>query len=45
MGKYSAGVLFGEELAALYEDAKKNQFALPAINTTGSNTINAVLES
>lgn len=45
MGKYSAGVLFGEELAALYEDAKNNQFALPAINTTGSNTINAVLET
>ncbi|MCA6488169.1 MAG: class II fructose-bisphosphate aldolase [Chitinophagaceae bacterium] len=45
MGKYSAGVLFGEELAALYEDAKINQFALPAINTTGSNTINAVLET
>jgi fructose-bisphosphate aldolase class II len=45
MGKYSAGVLFGEELAALYEDAKNNHFALPAINTTGSNTINAVLET
>jgi fructose-bisphosphate aldolase class II len=45
MGKYSAGVLFGDELAALYEDAKKNQFALPAVNVTGSNTINAVMET
>lgn len=45
MGKYTAGVLFGEELAALYEDAKKNQFALPAVNVTGSNTINAVMET
>src|SRR6187397_1567314 len=45
MGKYKAGVLFGEELAALYNDAKENQFALPAVNTIGSNTINSVLEA
>ena len=45
MGKYKAGVLFGEELAALYKDAKENQFALPAVNTIGSNTINATLEA
>jgi len=37
--------VFGEELAALYNDAKDNQFALPAVNTIGSNTINAVLEA
>jgi fructose-bisphosphate aldolase, class II len=45
MGKYKAGVLFGEELEALYKDAKDNQFALPAVNTTGTNTINATLET
>ena len=45
MNKYKAGVLFGEELEALYKDAKENQFALPAVNTTGSNTINATLEA
>lgn len=45
MGKYQPGVLFGEELAALYKDAKDNQFALPAVNTIGSNTINATLEA
>src|SRR5688572_2906554 len=45
MSKYKAGVLFGEELEALYNDAKKNQFALPAVITNGSNTINAVLET
>ncbi len=45
MSKYKAGVLFGEELEALYNDAKKNQFALPAVNTIGTNTINAVLET
>jgi fructose-bisphosphate aldolase class II len=45
MSKYKAGVLFGEELQALYNDAKENQFALPAVNTTGTNTINATLEA
>ncbi|HVZ57208.1 MAG TPA: class II fructose-bisphosphate aldolase [Chitinophagaceae bacterium] len=45
MKKYKAGVLFGEELHALYQDAKENQFALPAINTIGTNTINATLET
>lgn len=45
MKKYKPGVLFGSELEALYEDAKQNHFALPAVNTIGSNTINAVLET
>jgi fructose-bisphosphate aldolase class II len=45
MKKYRAGVLFGEELEALYKDAKDNQFALPAINCIGTNTINATLET
>jgi fructose-bisphosphate aldolase class II len=45
MRKYQAGVLFGEELEALYKDAKENQFALPAVNTIGTNTINATLEA
>ena len=45
MSKYRAGVLFGEELETLYNDAKKNQFALPAVNTIGTNTINATLET
>jgi len=45
MGKYRAGVLHGEELKALYQDAKDHQFALPAVNTTGTDTINATLEA
>ncbi|MGZ5253067.1 MAG: class II fructose-bisphosphate aldolase, partial [Flavitalea sp.] len=45
MGKYRAGVLFGEELKALYQDAKDNNFAMPAVNTIGTNTINATLEA
>jgi fructose-bisphosphate aldolase class II len=45
MSKYNPGVLHGEELAALYADAKENQFALPAVNTIGTNTFNAALET
>jgi fructose-bisphosphate aldolase class II len=45
MAKYKAGVLFGEELEALYQDAKNNEFALPAVNVTGTDTINAALEA
>src|ERR1700759_3138040 len=45
MSKYKAGVVFGDELEALYKDAKANQFALPAVNVIGTNTINAVLET
>src|SRR5829696_7006875 len=45
MSKYKAGVLHGAELEALYNDAKDNQFALPAVNTIGTNTINATLET
>lgn len=45
MSKYKAGILHGAELEALYNDAKENQFALPAVNTTGTDTINATLET
>jgi fructose-bisphosphate aldolase class II len=45
MSKYQPGVLFGEELRALYADAKENKFALPAVNTIGTNTINAAIET
>ena len=45
MSKYRAGVLFGAELEALYNDALENNFAIPAVNTIGTNTINAVLET
>ena len=45
MAKYKPGVLFGNELSELLQDAKDNQFALPAVNTIGTNTINATLEA
>jgi fructose-bisphosphate aldolase, class II len=45
MSKYGSGVIFGDALEALYNDAKANSFALPAVNTIGTNTINATLET
>ena len=45
MKKYKPGVLFGKELEALYKDAKDNNFAMPAVNTIGTNSINATLET
>ena len=45
MSKYKSGVLFGKELEALYNDAKNNNFAIPAVNTTGTDTINAAIET
>lgn len=45
MAKYSAGVLYGDELEALYNDAKTNKFALPAVNVIGTDSVNAVLET
>lgn len=39
------GVITGDEVQQLFAYAKANAFALPAVNVTGSNTINAVLET
>jgi len=40
-----AGVLTGDNVRKLFEYAKENQFAIPAINVTSSSTANAVLEA
>ena len=39
------GVIYGGAVQELFEQAKKHQFALPAVNVTGTNTINAVMET
>ena len=39
------GVVWGDDLIKLYEYAKENSFALPAINVVGTDSINAVLEA
>ncbi|UYZ61431.1 class II fructose-bisphosphate aldolase [Hymenobacter weizhouensis] len=40
-----AGVLYGDEVQQLFDYAKANHFALPAVNVTGTDTVNAVLEA
>ncbi|MGY2132891.1 class II fructose-bisphosphate aldolase [Hymenobacter sp. HD11105] len=40
-----AGVLYGDEIQALFRHAKANAYAMPAVNVTGTNTVNAVLEA
>ena len=39
------GVLHGDAVQELFAIAKKNQFALPAVNVIGTNSINAVMET
>lgn len=39
------GVATGSEVQEIFKYAKSKNFALPAVNVTGSNTINAVLET
>ncbi|MDA3881590.1 MAG: class II fructose-bisphosphate aldolase [Prolixibacteraceae bacterium] len=39
------GVVTGSDLKYLYEYAKANEFALPAVNVVGSDSINAVMEA
>ncbi len=41
--KFRAGVLFGDEVKEVLDYAKANEFAMPAVNCTGTNTINAAL--
>lgn len=40
-----SGVLHGDEVQSLFQYAKAQAFALPAVNVTGTNTVNGVLET
>ncbi|MBS3994082.1 MAG: class II fructose-bisphosphate aldolase [Bacteroidetes bacterium] len=42
---FKPGVLFGDDVQHMFQLAKEKKFALPAVNVTGSNTINTVLET
>lgn len=39
------GVLFGDDVNKVYQHAKDNGFAIPAVNVVGTDSINAVLEA
>ena len=39
------GVITGDDVQKVFEVAKANQFAMPAVNVVGTDSINAVLEA
>lgn len=39
------GVATGDEVQAIFQHAKKQGYALPAVNVTGSSTVNSVMET
>lgn len=43
--KFKPGVLYGKEAQDLLNYANENDFALPAVNVVGTNSVNAVLET
>lgn len=43
--KFRSGVLHGDEVTDLFNYANEKEFALPAVNVIGSNSVNAVLET
>ncbi|MGI4883598.1 MAG: class II fructose-bisphosphate aldolase [Janthinobacterium lividum] len=44
-GRLRAGVLHGDEVQQLFQRAKAEGYALPAVNVTGTDTVNGVLEA
>jgi len=45
MPKLKPGVVWGDSYQTLLKACKEGQYALPAVNVTGTNTVNAVLEA
>ncbi|MDE7356762.1 MAG: class II fructose-bisphosphate aldolase [Rikenellaceae bacterium] len=43
--KFPAGVITGQAVQDLFAYAKEHGFAIPAVNVTGTDTVNAVLET
>jgi fructose-bisphosphate aldolase class II len=43
--KVAPGVAVGKDLQEIFRIAKANQFALPAVNATGTDTVNAIMEA
>jgi fructose-bisphosphate aldolase class II len=45
LNKIGAGVVTGDALQYVFEVAKQNQFAIPAVNVVGTNSVNGVMEA
>jgi fructose-bisphosphate aldolase class II len=43
MARFRPGVLHGDEVTELLNYANEHDFALPAVNVIGTNSVNAVL--
>ena len=43
--RFRSGVLHGDEVTELFKYANENNFAIPAVNVVGTNSVNAVLET
>jgi fructose-bisphosphate aldolase class II len=41
--KFRAGVLYGREVGEVFQDAKENGYAIPAVNCIGTSSVNASL--
>jgi fructose-bisphosphate aldolase class II len=45
MSRFKPGVLTGDEVTEVFDDAIARGYALPAVNVIGTNSVNAVLET
>jgi glycosyltransferase involved in cell wall biosynthesis len=45
MSKFESGVLTGQQVTEVFDDAIARGYALPAVNVIGTNSVNAVLET
>ena len=45
MARFRSGVLHGDEVQELLQHANDNNYALPAVNVVGTNSLNGVLET
>lgn len=45
MSKFRKGVLHGDEVTALLDHANDNNYAIPAVNVVGTDTVNACMET
>jgi len=43
--KFPSGVITGDGVQAIFKDAQEHNYALPAVNVVGTNSVNAVLET
>ncbi len=43
--KIGVGVIYGDKVQELFDIAKANNFAIPAVNVVGTNSVNAALEA